>query len=85
MSDVAEEPGRLIPLDGGSSNFNESYHVLQNAGKTPWKCEVQGELPCADDVIRERDGVFMISDMVMTGNVVQNASFKQLVDSIMNR
>lgn len=79
MPDAA---ARLVPIGGGL----DSLCVFSNVGaesSKPWNMAVQGMLPAADDVIQEKDGVFVISDNVRTSGVVCDPDFKALVDSIM--
>ena len=79
MPDAA---GRLVPKGGSLDSLCVFSKVGAESSK-PWNMAVQGMLPAADDVIQEKDGVFVISDNVRTSGVVCDPDFKALVDSIM--
>jgi hypothetical protein len=79
---MPEAVARLIPI-GGSLDRICVFSKVGAEGRKPWTRAVQGELPAADDVIQEKDGVFVISDNVRTAGVVCDPDFKALVDSIM--
>ena len=79
---MPEAVARLIPI-GGSLDRICVFSKVGAEGSKPWTRAVQGELPAADDVIQEKDGVFVISDDVSTSGVVCDRDFKALVDSIM--
>jgi len=46
---------------------------------------VEGVLPAADDVILEKDGVFVISEKAHADGLPCDEGFKALVDSIMGK
>ena len=79
---MPDESARLIPL-GGNLDSVCVFSSVRAVDKKPWVLEVQGELPAADSVIEEVDGVFTISAVVPTEHVVCDEKFKSLVDSIM--
>ena len=79
---MPEAAARLIPI-GGSLDSLCVFSKVGAEGNKPWMTAVQGELPAADDVIQEKDGVFVISDDVSTSGVACDPAFKALVDSIM--
>ena len=81
---MPDETARLVPLDGSLDSENV-FNRDRAASKKPWATEVQGELPAADSVIQEVDGVFTISENVPTAHIVCDAKFKSLVDSIMGK
>ena len=79
---MPDATARLVPI-GGSLDSLCVFSKVGVDGSKPWMTAVQGMLPAADDVIQEKDGVFVISDEVSTSGVVFDADFKALVDSIM--
>ena len=79
---MPEAAARLIPIGGSLDSLCVFSKVGAESSKS-WNMAVQGMLPAADDVIQEKDGVFVISDNVRTSGVVCDPDFKALVDSIM--
>ena len=66
-----------IPISGGKSFMFSSFGQNQNFS----------ELQAADysAIVQDSNGVFSIVDDVQTGSVVQDNSFKRLVDSVLNK
>ncbi len=84
MELMPDATAHLIPI-GGSLDSVCVFSKVGVAGSKPWTLAVRGFLPAENDIIQEKDGVFVISDDVSTSSVVCNADFKALVNSIMGR
>ncbi len=79
---MSEELASLEPVEGSLDRacvFSKAGIAEPGVLYSP----VEGTLPAADDIILEKDGVFVISDNAHADGIPCDEKFKALVDSIM--